>query len=730
MATVEDSIRLRDGFSPVIQTIRTTVQGTTEVINHFRVVVEQPINSAGMNALTGRVNVLETELRQAREEAIRLQEGIRRIGEVGRAGIDALNGRTNTLENELRQAREESRRLLDELRRVSETGRAGMEALTGRMNTLEGELRQAREETRRLQEELRRMGEEGRRGAGSAGKGAGMAMMNFAALLQIVAQASVMLKKFTDTADNMVSIKARIELINDGSQSDQELDAKIVASAKRAGAAYQSTAAAISKMGILAGEAFSSNDEMVYFSELMNKTFAVGGSGIQEQTAAMYQLTQAMAAGKLQGDEFRSIMENAPMLAQAIADVTGKTKGELKQMSADGVITSEVIKSAMFTAANDIEAKFAKMPLTFGQMMNNMKTDALVSLEPVIARFSEWLNSSQGSLFFETLSNTIVSVASGGMWMVDILSTGANFIAENWEVVEPILWGVAAAIGALTIAQWGMNAALAVAALLSMPMQLTVLAIAAGIGAIVAIGTAIYRNDEAFNWFSLRINWILDDWETLKLGLTKAGYFIANVFDVMKAAVLQSFQDMFNGIVTVINGLFAAANEALGTDLKQIEQSTAGTKAFEKAEVNKSRREEAIKDMDFQNALASSNRNYELNVAMNRRRAEKENKTEKDAYNLKDLFNPEDYKIDKIPDITKVGKVGSVGSIEDKVDISAEDLKVMRELAEVQAIQKFISYSPEIRIETGDIVEKANLDEMMELITVKLDLEREACINA
>lgn len=142
--------------------------------------------------------------------------------------------------------------------------------------------------------------------------------------------------KLVGLADTMTSTRARLDLINDGLQTTSELQGKIAESANRARASYTDTAAAVAKLGVLAGNAFGSNDEMIAFAELMNKNFVIGGASQSEQSAAMYQLTQAMAAGKLQGDEFRSIMENAPLLAQAIADFTGKSKGELKEMSAGG----------------------------------------------------------------------------------------------------------------------------------------------------------------------------------------------------------------------------------------------------------------------------------------------------------------------------------------------------------------------------------------------------------
>lgn len=131
--------------------------------------------------------------------------------------------------------------------------------------------------------------------------------------------------------DTTTLTNSRLSMINDGNQTDEQLRNKIMQSANESRSTYSTTAANVSKLGLLAPDAFESNDEIIRFSELLNKSFKVGGAGTQEQESGTYQLAQAMAAGKLQGDEFRSVMENAPLVAQAIADYTGKTKRRIKR---------------------------------------------------------------------------------------------------------------------------------------------------------------------------------------------------------------------------------------------------------------------------------------------------------------------------------------------------------------------------------------------------------------
>lgn len=173
-------------------------------------------------------------------------------------------------------------------------------------------------------------------------------------------------------SDQYTMMQARIKMINDGTQTQAELMEKIHVAANSARASYSDVAAAVGKLGTLAKDAFSSNDEMIFFVQQMNKQFQLSGASIQESTAAMYQLTQAMASGRLMGDEFRSIMENAPMLAQAIAQEMGVSMGTLREMSSQGLITADVIKNAMINTADETNKKFNELPQTFSSLMSQL----------------------------------------------------------------------------------------------------------------------------------------------------------------------------------------------------------------------------------------------------------------------------------------------------------------------------------------------------------------------
>lgn len=249
--------------------------------------------------------------------------------------------------------------------------------------------------------------------------------------------------------DSLMSMRARIDNINDGMQTTDELMEKVYQSSMRSRSAYVDTAAVVAKLGLNAADAFGNFDEIVGFAETMNKAFIVSGASVSEVQAGMYQLTQAMASGRLQGDEFRSISENAPMLANAIAKFTGKSRGELKEMSRDGEITADIIKKALTFAAADIDKKFKNMPITFGQALTLMENKAisffsndLTNVSQVAAKGIMFVSENMYELAIASAYVGTVAAAyfapalysaAGAAW-----TAAAGFAAANW----PLLVGV------------------------------------------------------------------------------------------------------------------------------------------------------------------------------------------------------------------------------------------------------------------------------------------------
>ena len=199
-------------------------------------------------------------------------------------------------------------------------------------------------------------------------------------------------KQLIDASDTWINNSSRLGLLTNGLQEQKMLQQEIYQSALKSRGAYNDTVNVIAKLGLLAPDAFVDNSELVKFTELMNKSFKLSGASTEEKTSAMYQLTQAMASGRLQGDEFRSIIENAPMLANAIAEYTGVSKGELKDLSSDGAISAAIIKNALFGAADDIESKFSQLPMTFGDAWTNIGSSATMAFAPLYEQMNGMLN--------------------------------------------------------------------------------------------------------------------------------------------------------------------------------------------------------------------------------------------------------------------------------------------------------------------------------------------------
>lgn len=270
-----------------------------------------------------------------------------------------------------------------------------------------------------LGKRLASLGEKMSRGLSIAGAAVG--------ITAVAAATKEAVRAGTELSDKYALIKSRINLINDGTQSTAEIMDKVYAAAERTRGSYLDMAGAVGKLGILAKDAFSSNDETIAFVEQMNKQFKIGGASIQEQTSAMYQLTQAMAAGKLQGDEFRSIMENAPLLAQAISQEMGLPMGQLKEMSSQGLITAEVIKNAMFNSADETNAKFAELPMTFAEVGNAIQNQAIQAFQPVLENLTQM---TAGSEFKEALNG--IGVVFQGLAAVARVAISGISGAFSW----------------------------------------------------------------------------------------------------------------------------------------------------------------------------------------------------------------------------------------------------------------------------------------------------------
>lgn len=237
------------------------------------------------------------------------------------------------------------------------------------------------------------------------------------------------------TADQLTSIRSRIGLINDGTQTTAEIMDKVFDAAQRSRGSYVDMADSVAKLNMLAKDAFSSNDEAIMFVEQLNKQFKISGASIEESSAAMYQLTQAMAAGKLQGDEFHSIMENAPMLAQAIADEMGLTVGQLKDMSSQGLITADIIKEALFNSAEETNAKFAEIPMTFAEVGQSIQNEMLLAFQPVLEQLSAIPQDGDFQAFVQGVGVAIRTMAVTASASISIIGAAFNGLKTIISVI-------------------------------------------------------------------------------------------------------------------------------------------------------------------------------------------------------------------------------------------------------------------------------------------------------
>ena len=455
------------------------------------------------------------------------------------------------------------------------------------------------------------------------GTGHATGLTNQIGKIAAAAGAAFGVKQLFNLSDQMTSNTARLNLIVDDGGSVEALEAKIMASAQRSRAAYLDTANAIASMGANAGAAFSGNDELIAFMEQVNKQFVIGGASAQGQSAAMLQLTQAMAAGALRGEELNSILENAPGIARAIESYMGIAEGSIKQYAQEGAITAEVVKNALFAAADETNAKFESMPMTWGQIWTSMQNRALTALDPVLTKLNGIANSEQFSTVADSALQAFSVIASVATVALDAVFGLGAAIVDNWSWIEPIVWGVVTVMGiyqgivlalaiaegiktaataaaafsenahaealamstgatfSATVAQYGLNAAL-----YACPITWIVIAVIALIAvfyaAVAAVnhfaGTSLSATGIICGAFAVAgafiINLILGvvnfvigiGVEIYNLIATFANFF-ANVFNDPVGAIINLFAGMFDFILGIVQSAASLIDTVLGTDM-------------------------------------------------------------------------------------------------------------------------------------------------------------------
>lgn len=424
------------------------------------------------------------------------------------------------------------------------------------------------------------------------------------------------IKAILGMSDKMTSTSARLSFLVDDGGSVDALEQKIMASAQRSRAAYLDTASAIASMGANAGSAFSDNDELIAFMEQVNKQFVIGGATAEGQSAAMLQLTQAMAAGALRGEELNSILENAPGIARAIESYMGVAEGSIKQYAEQGLITSEVVKNALFSVADETNAKFESMPMTWAQVWTTMQNKALSIFDPILARINQVANSERFSTVTDGIISGLAGIAAVAGVVLDLLISGGALVVDNWSWISPIVYGLVAAFlayntvalitnginGAMALAEGVKAAALAMstgatfaataaqyglnAALLACPITwivvLVIALVAAFYAAVAAInhfaGTSLSATGMIMGAFAVAgaflinlvlgvVNFVIGlGVELYNLIATFANFF-ANVFNDPVGAIINLFAGMFDFILGIVESAASLIDTVLGTDM-------------------------------------------------------------------------------------------------------------------------------------------------------------------
>lgn len=587
-------------------------------------------------------------------------------------------------------------------------------------------------------------------------------------------------------SDQLTSTTARLNLMNDGLQTTQDLQNMIYLSAERARGSYQATADAVSKLGLMAGDAFSSSEEIIAFMEQVNKQFTIAGTEAAGIDAAMLQLTQAMGSGVLRGEEYNSILEQAPNIIQAIADYMEVPKGQLKDMAAEGLITADIVKAAMFAAADDTNAKFEQMPKTFSQIWTSFQNTALMAFQPVLQRMNEIANSEAFQGFVNNAIEALSMVAGIALEIFDLLVGVAEIVGENWSWLSPIIYGVATALmvyyGAMllynavtgistaitaakafaekvhaaslameagatfaaTAAQNGLNAALYACPIVWIIILIIAL-IALFYAAVAAVnkfaGTSVSATGIICGAFMVALafignifvalwNLVVDVFVLIYNLVAEVANFIGNVFTDPIGAVCRLFFGLADTVLGILQALASAIDAIFGSNLAGSVQGWRDSlggwvdETFGKGD-------EVMAKMNADDMKLGR---FEYGAAWDAGYSFGEGIDESIAnFDPSSLFDTNVPGAGDYADLSNYGAglagdvgdiAGNTGAIKDSMDITEEDLKYLRDIAEQEAINRFTT--AEINIEapiTNQISKDADLDGIVSGLT---DAAREA----
>ena len=592
--------------------------------------------------------------------------------------------------------------------------------------------------------------------------------------IAVAAGGIVGINKVQNISDKLASTKARLNLLVDDGGSVDVLEQKIMASAQRSRSVYFDTASAVAKLGLNAGNAFNGDmNQVIAFMEQVNKQFVIGGATAQEQSYAMIQLTQAMAAGALRGEELNSILDGAPGIAKAIEKYMGIAEGSIKTVAQEGKVTAEVVKNAMFAMADETNAKFDSMPKTWAQIWVGMKNKALSMFAPILTKINQIANSTKFQQVTTALINGLAGVANVASSVLDILISIASVIVDNWSWIQPIIMGIVAAMliyngvalvtnaimgiqatakavhaaatameaGATftaTVAQQGLNAAL-----LACPLTWIILLIIAVIAAIYAACAAVAKftgiANSGFGVICGGIMVVISFFKNLGLSVANIALGIWNALGACASNIGTAFHNVISNVqgwfynllstaLTVVAGICEALNKLpfvefdySGITSKASEYAAKSAEAYGNVEEYKSVADafnEGMSTFDtFQDGWAADA--FASGAAWGDGVADKVSSMfdfsaldsmGADSLDAFNLGNDLDSIYGNTGDIAN-----NTAATADALDIAEEDLAYLRDIAEREAINRFTT--AEIKVEQHNenhISKDADLDGIMD----------------
>lgn len=598
-------------------------------------------------------------------------------------------------------------------------------------------------------------------------------------------------------SDELMQTISRLNMMNDGVQSTQELVNMVYAAAQDARGSFSEMADVVARFGNNAKDAFSSSEEVVAFADLVQKQMTIAGASTQEASNAMLQLSQALGSGVLRGDELNSIFEQAPNLIQSIADYLDVPIGQIREMASEGELSADVVKAAIFASADEINAKFEQMPMTWGQIWQSMQNTALIAFQPVLQRLNDIANSQAFQTFVNGAIEAMATLANILLNIFDLVATVGGFIADNWSIISPIIYGVvtalavyagylavvkiaellgaaakiamcvasyahaaatgaeASATAAATAAQYGLNTAL-----LSCPLTWIILLIIALIAIIFAVCNAIAKltgiANSGFGVITGGVNVVIQFFKNLGLTVANIALGIGNAIAALASNMMTAFhnaicsvQSWFYNLLSTALSVIAGICEALNK-LPFVEFDYSGITSAADDYAAKAAEAAGNKD-DYKSISDAFNDGFNTFDAF-------QDGWASDAFNagaawgdgvadavsnfsLSDLFGSTD--IPNVDDYTSgfsdaiassgmgdnIGSIaGDTGAIKDAMDITQEELKYMRDIAEQEAINRYTT--AEIKVDMSGMQNTVNSGDDIDGFMTKLtDSVNEAVDN-